>query len=270
MISQHQLTTFEQLVAMQRITPVEAEIFRADLGQPIKELQHPEKAIKDVMRRFFTLYGINPAVQFSDTEFKNGFVSEMTGIITKHYPAITAEAFFLSIELNLTNWFGLIKAPQVYGDRITAEFLISVLNIYRSKKGSIIQKIEKMLPEPQPEVDQEKHDADLEEILRTDIRNRADNPEHAITPLTGILYDYLFRTGRIQETDDMLRKYYILAKEVAESFKSIGKMKECSPISIKELDITRRFLRTVTNIADIAKQLACEDYINDQAKLRKR
>ena len=66
----------------------------------------------------------------------------------------------------------------------------------------------------------------------------------------------------------MLISYYNQAQEIAHSMKNIANLKANSPVSIKDLDITRKFIRTGARIADIAREIAYQDYIKEQAEAK--
>lgn len=215
-----------------------------------------------ILRRFFTLYGINPGIQFGDNAFKEEFISEVTKVITTYYPALSREAMELAIELNLTNHFGLEKKPDVYGDRITATFLTDVLSIYRSKKGMIIQKLERMLPAEENPPNIETTNRYIEEMLEEDYQDGLKTGVFNLR-MPALYYDLLIRKGLIIETDDMVKNYGRRAREIFNQMKGIAKRKEAAPLDLKQLDITRTFLKKPVDISRIAKSEAVTDYLTN-------
>lgn len=264
---QKQSAIFNQLQAAGRITPTELRIWLADQQTPLSQVPKVTNEIREVMRRFFTLYGINPGIQFADTTFKEEFLQEVTKLVVTYYPSISRAAMELAIELNLTNYFGLEKKPEVYGDRITATFLTEILNIYRSKKGPIIQRMERMLPAEEPEPDQEEIAQNIAQLLEEDRKAGQETGIYNLR-LPELYYNHLLTTGAIEETDEMIERYMDRARQIRNSMRQQGKMKEASPLSLKDLDITRRFLSQTISLVAIAKAEAVTDYLTQTKQLK--
>lgn len=258
MASRNLLKTFETFMHQRKITRTEFDMYDAETQEPISS----PAEMKEVLRRFFTLYGINPSVQFADAEFKESFVNDVTSVITRYYPTLSRRAFELAIELNLTNYFNLEKKPEVYGDRVNANFLIEVLNIYMRKKGSVIQKLDKMVPEEQKVVDPEETYSQLMDMLREDIEAAAGG--NVVFRLPDMYYDALVAKGQIIETDEMMEHYKGRAIRIVNSMKEIAKRKENAPLSLKDLDITRQFLnKSNRSVVSVAKNEVLIDYIKN-------
>lgn len=271
MISPTTLTSFETALRSGKITETELRIYKADKEPGIHTQPNATEELREVLRRFFTLYGINPGVQFSDTAFKEAFLRDVTQILLTYYPSISRASLELAIELNLINYFQLTDRPQVYGDRITASFLLEVLNIYRTKRGPIIQKLEKLIPTPEPEVDQEKVDAELLEMLREDIANSKEGP--IALRLPDLYYNLLFRKGLMSEEDKYINELKERATRILQSQHEFAKRKEAAPLDLKALDLTRQFLKGnrisyLERRTSIMKEEAVLDYIRTTKQLK--
>lgn len=260
MEQQKQYVVFERLLQAGRITAIELRIWKAEQHPPVGKTKEPREEMREIMRRFFTLYGINPSIQFSDTTFKEEFITEVTNLIATYYPSMSRPAIELAIELNLTNHFGLDRKPEVYGDRITATFLTEVLNIYRNRKGAIIQKLDKMIPPEDPAPNPDEVRANIAQLMEED---RISAKETGIynPRLPELYYNLLITTGKIKETDEMVAQYMDRARRIRASMHQQGKIKSASPLSLKELDTTRRFLNQPISLAGIAKTEAVIDYL---------
>lgn len=234
---------FKKAIHEGLITKTEYEIYLADKETPIVNETNPELQLKEVLHQFFLLYGIDPGKQFADQNFKELFLAQVIKMIERYFPTISKHSIVLAIELNLINYFNLVKKPEVYGDRLTANFLMEILNAYKYHKGKIVQKCEKIIPKEEPVPDIEATKADLIEMMHEDFAKlRAGNMNALRFPT--FYYDILVEQGEIVETEEYLQRLLNYGKDVVKSIKNVARMRQSAPLSIKELGYARNILNS--------------------------
>lgn len=242
----------EDYIRVGTITPTEVEIWKAENSSPFEERKDPEEMIKTILRKFFTLYGINPSVQFSDPEFKQSYIQELRNLLKRYFPNISPEALQLAIELNMINYFKLPKTVPVFGDRVTADFFVQVLQIYRSHKGVAVSKVDKLLPkEPEPVPDRNILDKELREMLLEDRNRYLDTSEIKIR-MPREYYFMLVRQKIVPE--DYYIEFMQEAHAMRKSHLNQARIRGNSPETLKELDMIRAFQNATSQNATFQVQ----------------
>jgi hypothetical protein len=235
-------TIFNELQALQRkgyLTQADIEIWYAEQAPPLNTRKDPEEKLKEVLRKFFTIYGINPSVQFNDPEFKRSYLQELKDLLIKYFATISPEALSLAIELNMINHFQLPKTVSVYGDRVTADFFVQVLQAYRTNKGKSLAKVEKYIPRVEtPAPDPEDLENEISEMLKEDIAEFKYNGKLRLR-MPRQYYMVLVKQGAIPE--DLKEQHMSEAKRVHKSISNQARIRSHSPESLKELDMLRAF-----------------------------
>lgn len=253
---QKELQIFEQAVVAGKITRMQVAIYIADKHQqPILQSECVTDEVKDVIKRFFVMYGIDPGKQFSDESFKNLFVNEVVKLLENYFPTISKKAFELAIELNMVNYFNHKEKPEVYGDRLTVNFLAEILNAWCINKGKVVMSLEKLLPEKKDEVDMLKVKQELRELMEEDFMNIKTMPLR----LPELYYNLLVEEGEIIETDEFIKALRVKAIKQIDRMKNMKEMKLNGVLSIGELSNTRR-LFTGTTRKSVMMEIAVWEY----------
>lgn len=253
---QTELQIFENAAAAGKITKMQIEIYVADkLHPPILKSETKTDDVKQVLKRFFVMYGIDPGKQFSDDTFKNLFVNEVVKLLENYFPTISKKAFELAIELNLVNYFNLKEKPEVYGDRLTVNFLSEILNVWRHNKGKVVMMLEKLLPEKNNEIDLVKVKQDLRQLMEEDFLNIKTMPLR----LPESYYKLLVQDGEIIETDEFIKDLRAKAIKQIDRMKNMKLMKVNGVRNITELAHTRRMFSGTTR-RSIMMEIAVWEY----------
>lgn len=144
------------------LEPVERSVFLASTDKTIAEYNNAEELANELAK---ALKFIAKDVGYRDTdEGERGYlVVRVCEILKRYYSALTLRDFRMAFEMSITGELDeyLPKGRDGQADRghyqqFNAEYVCKILNAYKMRRSSILQKAYKMMPEPERKITPEK------------------------------------------------------------------------------------------------------------------